>query len=87
MAKAIFGHVGGLDPRLMAELQGLRRRVHELEIELSRARAVNEALAARVDVSDELLAERGVVVDHTTVYRWVRRFTPLFIEAARPCRH
>ena len=55
MAKAIFGHVGGLDPRLMAELQGLRRRVHDLEIELSRARAVNEALAARVDVSDELL--------------------------------
>jgi hypothetical protein len=36
---------------------------------------------------EELLAERGVVVDHTTVYRWVRRFTPLFIEAARPCRH
>ena len=21
------------------------------------------------------------------MYRWVRRFTPLFIEAARPCRH
>ena len=36
---------------------------------------------------EELLAERGVVVDHTSVYRWVRRFTPLFIEAARPCRH
>jgi transposase, IS6 family len=26
-------------------------------------------------------------VDHVTVYRWVRRFTPEFIEAARPCRH
>ena len=36
---------------------------------------------------EELLAERGVAVDHTTVYRWVHRFTPLFIEAARPCRH
>ena len=24
---------------------------------------------------EELLAERGVVVDHTTVFRWVRRFT------------
>ena len=35
---------------------------------------------------DELLAERGVV-DHVTVYRWVQRFTPLLIEAARPCRH
>ena len=36
---------------------------------------------------EELLAERGVTVDHVTVYRWVRRFTPEFIEAARPCRH
>jgi IS6 family transposase len=24
---------------------------------------------------EELLAERGVEVDHTTVYRWVQRFT------------
>lgn len=37
--------------------------------------------------SEELLAERGVEVDHTTVYRWVLRFTPLLAEAARPCRH
>jgi len=36
---------------------------------------------------EELLAERGVEVDHTTVFRWVARFTPLFVEAARPCRH
>ncbi len=36
---------------------------------------------------EELLAERGVHVDHVTVYRWVQRFTPLFIDAARPCRH
>src|SRR4051812_46695694 len=36
---------------------------------------------------EELLAERGVQVDHVTVYRWVQRFTPLLIEAARPCRH
>ena len=36
---------------------------------------------------EELLAERGVDVDHVTVYRWVQRFTPLLIEAARPCRH
>ena len=35
----------------------------------------------------ELLAERGIPVDHVTVYRWVQRFTPEFIEAARPCRH
>jgi IS6 family transposase len=36
---------------------------------------------------EELLAERGVTVDHVTVYRWVQRFTPEFIEAARPCGH
>ena len=36
---------------------------------------------------EELLAERGVEVDHTTLFRWVARFTPLFVEAARPCRH
>jgi hypothetical protein len=25
---------------------------------------------------EELLAERGIEVDHVTVYRWVQRFTP-----------
>jgi IS6 family transposase len=36
---------------------------------------------------EELLAERGIEVDHVTIYRWVQRFTPLVIKAARPCRH
>ena len=36
---------------------------------------------------EELLAERGITVDHVTVYRWVQRFTPQLIDAARPCRH
>jgi len=36
---------------------------------------------------EELLAERGVEVDHVTVYRWVQRFTPLFADAGRPLRH
>ena len=36
---------------------------------------------------EELLVERGVEVDHVTVYRWVQRFTPLVVDAARPCRH
>jgi transposase-like protein len=36
---------------------------------------------------EELLAERGVQVDHVTIYRWVLRFTPLLADAARPCRH
>lgn len=36
---------------------------------------------------EELLVERGVEVDHVSVYRWVQRVTPLLAEAARPCRH
>ena len=36
---------------------------------------------------EELLAERGITVDHVSIYRWVQRFTPLLIDAARPCRH
>jgi transposase-like protein len=35
---------------------------------------------------EELLAERGVEVDHVTLFRWVQRFTPLLVDAARPCR-
>ncbi len=35
---------------------------------------------------EELLAERGVEVDQVTRFGWVQRFTPLLIEAARPCR-
>jgi transposase-like protein len=35
----------------------------------------------------ELLAERGITVDHVTIYRWVQRFTPELIDAARPSRH
>ncbi len=33
------------------------------------------------------MVERGVEVDHVTVYRWVQRFTPLLSDAARFARH
>jgi transposase-like protein len=36
---------------------------------------------------EELLADRGIDVDHVTIYRWTQRFTPLLAEADRPCRH
>jgi transposase-like protein len=36
---------------------------------------------------EELLVERGVEVDHVTVFRWVQRFTPLLADAARFTRH
>jgi transposase-like protein len=36
---------------------------------------------------EELLVERGVEVDHVSVFRWVQRFTPLLADAARFARH
>jgi len=36
---------------------------------------------------EELLAERGIEVDHVTVYRWVQRFAPELAEAARARQH
>lgn len=36
---------------------------------------------------EELLAERGIEVDHVTIYRWVHRFAPEFAEAARARQH
>ncbi len=35
---------------------------------------------------EELLAERGIDVDHVTVYRWVQTFTAEFVDAARAGR-
>jgi transposase, IS6 family len=37
--------------------------------------------------AEELLAERGIEVDHVTIYRWVQTFTPELIEHARLARH
>jgi transposase, IS6 family len=36
---------------------------------------------------EELLGERGIEVDHVTIYRWVQRFAPEFAEAARARQH
>ena len=32
---------------------------------------------------EELLTERGIEVDHVTVFRWVQRFTPLLAGGGR----
>lgn len=48
MAKALVGHVGGLDPRVAFEVRRLRERVRDLESELLRLRAENDALATSV---------------------------------------
>lgn len=49
MAKALLGYVGGPDPRLLAEMRRLQQRVQDLESELIRIQAENEALQAVAD--------------------------------------
>jgi hypothetical protein len=46
MAKALLGHVGGPDPRIVSEMRRLQQRVRDLEAELVRLQDVNDALAA-----------------------------------------
>lgn len=48
MAKALLGHVGGLDPRVVFEVRRLQQRVRELESEVLRLRAENDALGSTV---------------------------------------
>ncbi|MEV3873837.1 hypothetical protein [Streptomyces sp. NPDC049906] len=56
MAKALLGYVGGSDPRLLAEMRRLQQRVQDLESELLRVQAENDALAAAASHdSDSLL--------------------------------
>jgi transposase-like protein len=53
------------------------------------ALAVRWYLTYRLSYAEvaELLAERGVYLDASTVFDWVQRFTPLYQEAARHHRH
>ena len=54
MAKALFGHVGVGDPRLVDEVRRLRTRVSDLEAELLRLRSAHDALMASVTVDDDI---------------------------------
>jgi uncharacterized small protein (DUF1192 family) len=54
MAKALLGHVGGADLRLVDEVRRLRGRVSQLEAEVARLSAANEALVASVHVEDDI---------------------------------
>ena len=53
MAKALLGHVGGPDPRMISEMRRLQQRVRDLEAALDRLQEENEALSA--EVGHELL--------------------------------
>ncbi|RLU96674.1 hypothetical protein CTZ27_16815 [Streptomyces griseocarneus] len=55
MAKALLGYVGGSDPRVLSEMRRLQQRVQDLESELVRMQAENDALTAAVRHGDSLL--------------------------------
>ena len=55
MAKALFGHVGGPDPRMVSEMRRLQQRVRDLEAELVRLQEENDALAAEAARSEDML--------------------------------
>jgi len=58
MAKALLGHVGGPDPRMISEMRRLQQRVRDLEAELMRLQGENDALAARASDDELLVAGR-----------------------------
>ena len=74
-----------LSPKVNIEIQLVGFRFPPEEIMLAVGWYLRHGLSYR-DV-EELLAERGITVEHVSVYRWVQRVTPLLIDAARPCRH
>jgi transposase-like protein len=61
------------------------RRVCCVRITSARLRLTFNSWDVYRDI-EEVLAERGVEVDHVTVYLWVQRFTPLLADAARFAR-
>lgn len=49
MAKALLGHVGGPDPRLVSEVRRLQKRVSDLEAHVMRLQAENDSLNAAIN--------------------------------------
>jgi hypothetical protein len=58
MAKALFGHVGGPDPRIVSEMRRLQQRVRDLEAELVRLQEENESLTVEAAHPDMLVPDR-----------------------------
>jgi hypothetical protein len=58
MSKALYGYVGGPDPRMISEMRRLQQRVRDLEAELVRLQEENDALAAEVHDEDVLVLDR-----------------------------
>jgi hypothetical protein len=55
MSKALFGHVGGPDPRMISEMRRLQQRVRDLEAELARLQQENDSLAAGLGQDEDML--------------------------------
>jgi hypothetical protein len=55
MSKALFGHVGGSDPRMVSEMRRLQQRVRDLEAELMRLQEENDTLAAGLTHDEDVL--------------------------------
>jgi hypothetical protein len=58
MAKALFGHVGGSDPRIVSEMRRLQQRVRDLEAELVRLQEENQSLMVEAGHEDVLVPDR-----------------------------
>ena len=58
MAKALSGHVGGPDPRMVSEMRRLQQHVRDLEAELVWLQEQNNALTAGVGQEDVLVLGR-----------------------------
>jgi len=74
MAKALFGYVGGPDPRLAQEVRRLRRLVNDLELQVVRLQATCDELAAsqsehRVSDADVLALTLSDVREHAGALR------------------
>jgi hypothetical protein len=52
MAKALVGHLGGVEVRMLDEITRLRRRVEALESEVLRLQAAHDGLLAVLDADD-----------------------------------
>jgi hypothetical protein len=60
MAKALLGHVGGPDIRMLSDIRRLQKRVGELEALVLELQAENDALSAAVHGAELL----GLEAEH-----------------------
>jgi hypothetical protein len=76
--------VRGPPSSAVSEEEGLSECPERLALEVVTAEDLGEMAAI---AADDVEAERGIEVDHVTIYRWVQRFAPEFAEAARARQH